>query len=257
VVFSLVIGFAVLGFLYQKLLKTKRKLATLNNKLEQSNKNKDIIFRIVSHDLKVPVNNLLIMTKKLEKSLDDLNFHVIRDYSHKINIIAIHAVETVGNLLYWSNKEVGNAAVLEDVFVHDCIHDVLDTFQIYCKLLHKSIQFECKDKDLAIRMNRVQFSTLLKNLISNAIKYSATENGKIVIEAKKLDNKILISIEDNGNGNAEEISSHFLHSESSVAATHLSGMGFKICSAIVKNYSLQIVFEKSQVLNGLKIVLII
>lgn len=247
------IGLLIMFFLYRKIQQSKHKMDLLNHSLEESNNNKDVIFKIVSHDLKMPVNNLVILTQNFENNLNNMDMEKLSDYSKKMNLIAVDTVETVNNLLYWSNNASNKKVFSQTIYIFDCVHDVLDTFKTNIKLLEKNVQLICLDKDISIEFNRVQFLTLLKNFISNAIKYSRKENGEIIIHINQESNKAVITIEDNGDGNAIEVSKIFYNKENEVFDTHLSGMGFKICSEIAQKYALKIIFEQSLKLGGLLI----
>lgn len=247
------VGLLLLIFLYRKLLNTKIKIDNLNHSLKMSNQNKDVIFKIVSHDLKMPVNNLVILTQKFDNDIKSINQELLKDYSKKMNLIAVDTVETVNNLLYWSNNEANKSIFIEKIYLFDCVHDVLDTFKINIKLLNKNILINCDNKDISLDFNRVQFLTLLKNFISNAIKYSDSENGIINIRIIRESNRPIIIIEDNGKGDASYISRLFFQGESQILDTHLSGMGYKICKEIVNKFSLKIEFSQSETYKGLAV----
>ena len=248
-----VIGILLLTYLYRKLLFTKEKLGLINQELETSNLYKDMIFKIVSHDLKMPTNNLLTLTQRLDAKIPNISTDWLIDYSKKINLIAVNTVNTVNNLLFWSNKEANNSVIIEDIYVFDCIHDILETFNIYAKVLQKTLSFECENRNLKIKCNRVQFLTLLKNIISNAIKYSALDNGVILIKTFAENDHVIITVEDNGNGDFEKVSSIFFSTEQNKLESHMSGMGFKICKEIATNYSIIISFHQSENLKGIKV----
>ena len=250
-----VIGILLLTYLYRKLLHTKEKLGLINQELETSNHYKDMIFKIVSHDLKMPTNNLLTLTQRLDAKIPNISTEWLIDYSKKINLIAVNTVNTVNNLLFWSNKEANNSVIIEDIYVFDCIHDILETFNIYAKVLQKTLSFECENRNLTVKCNRVQFLTLLKNIISNAINYSASENGVILIKTFAEKDHVIITIEDNGNGDFEKVSTIFFSTEQNKLESHMSGMGFKICKEIATYYSIIISFELSENLKGIKVVI--
>jgi light-regulated signal transduction histidine kinase (bacteriophytochrome) len=122
-------------------------------------------------------------------------------------------------------------------------------------VLQKTLSFECENRNLKIKCNRVQFLTLLKNIISNAIKYSALENGVILIKTFVENDHVIITVEDNGNGDFEKVSTIFFSMEQNKLESHMSGMGFKICKEIATNYSIIISFEQSEKLKGIKVVI--
>jgi signal transduction histidine kinase len=191
----------------KELNQKSRKLEAMNFELEktkvkitEANQTKDKFFSIISHDLKNPISSF----KQVTSFLDDDYYNI--DDNEKIEIIkelrkySENLYNLLENLLTWSRTQRGNINYNPE---YEDLHDIVNY-----TIEHLNVQSERKNIDIInnIRKRTVAYfdpnltSTILRNLISNAIKYS-NENSKVEISLKNgFDQFYSIDIKDSGIG---------------------------------------------------------
>ncbi|ODS38324.1 hypothetical protein BEH94_09825 [Candidatus Altiarchaeales archaeon WOR_SM1_SCG] len=104
---------------------------------------------------------------------------------------------------------------------------------------------------LPVNCDRDRITQVMENLIENAIKFTP-RGGKIIVEAKKIKNDIIVSVADTGIGiskeNREKIFNTFFQISSKYGGT---GLGLSICKTIIENHKGNIKVE-SELLKGSK-----
>jgi signal transduction histidine kinase len=183
---------------------TKRKLAeqTLKEnetRLRELNLTKDKFFSIIAHDLKSPFNSILGFSDILLDQVSQKDLDGVEKSTEIIQKSAHHAVELLTNLLEWSQSQSGriefNPEYLE---LHALVDKVIRGMESLSR--QKSIQITNHISAHApIWADRYMLSSILRNLISNALKFTK-QNGAIDIKASVDDEKMRVSVCDNGVG---------------------------------------------------------
>jgi len=190
-------------------LQAEKDLEVALQKLEESNKTKDKLFSIISHDLRTPLNSILlsaeVVKKKLRKSEQ-------ADIFEKIEII-VNKTETIRllleELLTWSRLQLDSfKCKIEKINVKILLDETISLLTEVAQakdinVINKTSPefYACGD------INMVK--TIFRNLISNAIKFSYRKS-EITISANNDISYCNILIQDNGIGiNTEQLSHIF------------------------------------------------
>ena len=166
--------------------------------LQELNASKDLFFSIIAHDLKGPFNSLIGFSNLL---LEDPVVNENEELKENVQIIknsSQNTFELLQNLLNWAQIQKGNLPFnREKIKISDVINNVLKILSH--QLIQKKIEIKTiiKDTDLIVYADKEMLNTILRNLISNASKYSY-KNGTIEIKCEKINNAINVSISDNG-----------------------------------------------------------
>jgi PAS domain S-box-containing protein len=188
----------------RKLLKLNEKLLKSEQELKDSIQVKDRFFSIVSHDLRSALGGFLGLTDLLAENFNDLDDNekvklskMIRDNVQRFN-------NFMENLLEWSRlqmKRVSFHPVETQISLN--LDIVLNLYE--SKFRDKNIEIiNMLDKNLKVYADNNMLQVVLRNLISNALKFTH-EGGKIAISSMKNDNdQIIISIKDTGVGMSDE-----------------------------------------------------
>ena len=185
-----------------------KKITEKNNKLNKLVATKDMFFSIIAHDLK---NHFSIVKNSAELLMLNLK-SVTKERQNEI-IKLMHEATTntfslLENLLIWSRTQTGNLTIkFEKLNIKTLIDNNINIFaeiakQKNIKILNKTEENICAFAD------EYSINTVIRNLISNAIKFTE-KGGKINVKHKNLtdidNNKIIeISVEDNGIGITKE-----------------------------------------------------
>lgn len=203
-----------------------------NRRLERLNAQREKFFGVVAHDLRSPFNSVLSFSKQLTRKADTLNPEHVSRIADNILSASVATYELLDELLQWSQTCLG---------AHQCS---LSTVKLKAAVLDAcSLQFENAktkgidisidvDEDLELTGDETLLKTVIRNLVSNAIKYSGTGN-TIEISAESPAEHTRIAVSDNGVGIApEKIDLLFTNPvESSVgsAGERGTGLGLSLC----------------------------
>ncbi|MBU0475289.1 MAG: tetratricopeptide repeat-containing sensor histidine kinase, partial [Bacteroidetes bacterium] len=227
------------------LLLAKKEVEIINKKLNETNKQlqnlnstKDKFFSLISHDLKNPFGTLLGATQILKNEDGDLTEE---DKKELIDIIASDSERLYAlleNLLFWANSQTGKLkAKKSEIELYPIINDISNLLKSNAENKEIKIMLNIPE-NLMINFDEFMFSTIIRNLIINAIKFSFRK-GKITIEATENGNKIHLKIMDEGIG-IEKENLHKLFDEGSAFKQNGTekekgtGLGLILCRDFMK-----------------------
>lgn len=251
-IFLLLLGISAV--LYYQLYLSRKVVKQTNLQLEEANSMKNEIFKMISHDLKTPATSFVQLTNNINYFIQHKNYQKLIDLGGYAQNLANDLQSIVSNLLYWSMSQQGLLSKkVEQVFLEDSFHEMKDSFQIYADLHQISLQIIVK-QDIAINANRVYLNTVLRNLVSNALKFTDT-GGKVILSAEKQDNNVLIKVEDSGSGFTENDINSFnsskkLGSKLGIRGEKGTGLGLTICREMVELYDGSFSIQNSKTLSG-------
>jgi two-component system, sensor histidine kinase and response regulator len=170
-----------------------------NEKLNRLNANKDRLFSIISHDLRSPFQGLLGLTHMLHDEFDTLEREELSEYIGMIHQSAGKFFNLLENLLQWTIVERGQIEYNpQPVRVQDIVNENVELYDVACR--NKEIRFDVKTGgDLHLYTDVNALHTILRNLISNAIKFS-NPGGTITITAEANSHFIELAVSDQGIG---------------------------------------------------------
>ncbi len=195
----------VLGVCVSMLNITERKLSDEKFRgqfieIENTNKELDRLVKILSHDLKAPMNSVsgLISLARLEKNPDE--------FGNYLNMMekSLKKLETFTNDIIASLRSRGQT-VLIPLNMHQQVQDIFEELRF--SQGGDSIRFiNSIDKSLQMNSDPSRFRIILSNLISNAIKYSDINKMDRFVKVYCKENPLYIEllVEDNGIGIASE-----------------------------------------------------
>lgn len=180
------------------------KLKRYSEELESLNSSKDKFFSIISHDLRNPFNSLLGFSELLANNIEDLTEQEIKDSAKTLNRTAHNLFNLLTNLLEWSKLQNGSFKIEKsEIILSEVINYTLDAFSESIRSKDLAIMKET-DEEIKVLADRNMIDSALRNLISNAIKFSrpgsiitlgCTSNGKLA-EIYVTDSGVGIPIED-------------------------------------------------------------
>lgn len=183
----------------KSLLELNSKLMDSQDKLSNLNKTKDKFFSIIAHDLKNPIGSFKQLTEALSEDFDKMQKEEIKEYIKLMKRNAKQLFELLENLLTWSRSQRDTIDFNPvDANLNKIIENVISTLNVQAE--NKSIKLKNEvATDLQLMADVNMLVTVLRNLISNAIKFTP-ENGDIRIYSEEKENTIITSIKDNGVG---------------------------------------------------------
>ena len=176
-----------------------KRLIESEQNLKELNATKDKFFSIIAHDLKNPFNALLGFSELLEKTYDSCSEEEIKEYINVIYESSQNLFKLLDNLLQWSRTQTNSISYHPEQF------EVFPLIMQEVEFLHlnadkKKINIRVNvNKDSTAFADKNIISSIIRNLISNAIKFTNT-NGQVNIDVKDLKSEVQVSISDSGIG---------------------------------------------------------
>ncbi|MCG2611630.1 HAMP domain-containing histidine kinase [Flavobacterium sp. SM15] len=199
----------ILGNQVSKLLELRKK----NLRLLQTNKMLNLKYeeleqfaRVVSHDIKSPLNNIISLILLLKETCNDKFEGQEKEYLNFLSLSSYQLKDYVDGLLNYYKSDTFHKNDCEEVVFCDVLNQIISVLD--SKREH---QFKIPDKTLILKTNKNALEQILINLISNGIKYNDKKPVKIEINCEDSDKQTKISVKDNGNGiEAESLDQIFL-----------------------------------------------
>jgi signal transduction histidine kinase/CheY-like chemotaxis protein/putative methionine-R-sulfoxide reductase with GAF domain len=178
---------------------SQRELEKKAKDLVLSNKYKSEFLANMSHELRTPLNSILILSELLGEKNSNLT-EKQREFANTINTSGSDLLKLINDILDLSKVEAGKMEVnISKMNIEDFKSEILGMFeQISIK---KNLQFSVDISDRLpenIMTDEIKVKQIVKNLISNAFKF--TKKGSIKLKIKEYDNKIKFEINDTGIG---------------------------------------------------------
>ena len=189
-----VIAYSISRAIERKRLEEDR--SQLIKKLEKMNSSKDKLFSLISHDLRSPFNSLLGFSEILTSEFESLTTEEIKEYIRAIYDSSKNLYSITNNLLQFSRFQMGKIEYTPvKIDLKFMVSNVLKLLKgnIVKKKLNISEEIP---EGMNMYVDEDMMSSILQNLISNAIKFTY-KNGDISIKASSInkDNKTFLKIE--------------------------------------------------------------
>jgi PAS domain S-box-containing protein len=199
----------------------------------EMNATKDKFYSVIAHDLRSPFQSLLGYSDMLKSSIANLKPEKISSFAKNIYETSSETYNLLEDLLQWTALQTGRIKVNpETIYVIELFNSVIKSFRVNAKKKKIALLSDLTKK-LFIYADRILVTTILRNLVSNAIKYT-NKKGEIILDAKEKGSKILISVEDTGVGISRKNISRLFKVDSTfttpgTAKEKGTGLGLIIC----------------------------
>ncbi|MDB5280643.1 MAG: histidine kinase [Ferruginibacter sp.] len=179
-----------------ELQKKIKELNLIQKKLKEANKNLKSFAHIVSHDMKTPLANILLVSRSFKKNYEQYFDENAVPYFDLIDKSAKELLVFIDEILIQSeniNKDARRSETLIDS--HSVLIKVIDLVAPPA-----DIEINLKGEFPKVPMNKISLQQVFQNLITNAIKYNDKEKGEINITCMSDNSFHYFQISDNGSG---------------------------------------------------------
>jgi len=231
-------------------IKQSQQIKRQNKALFESNAQKDKFFSIIAHDLKSPFNSIMGFSNVLVEQVGEKNYTGIDEYANIIQQSSTRAMDLLTNLMEWSQTQTGRMEFNPvDIELFELIKD---TELLFSSALHQkkiSVNVNVPHKTVVFA-DKNMISTILRNLVSNAIKFTNSE-GEIIISVVKGQYELTVSVADNGVGIPKtSIDKLFRidenYSTSGTQDEKGTGLGLILCKELIEKHDGKIWGESEQ-----------
>ena len=224
---------------------TDRKMADIqlqkfSEELQKLNTAKDKFFSIIAHDLKSPFNSIIGLSEIIKTEARELDVATIEQYAGIINSYSNNTFRLLENLLNWALIQQSRMPFRpEKLLLKKLVSEVIEIS--IEKANSKMIALINYIPDnLILTADENMLKTILRNLISNALKFTAAK-GKIELSAEIRETEIEISVKDTGKGiNAEDLPKLFdigtNFTQRGTENEKGTGLGLVLCKEFVEQH---------------------
>ncbi|HNW50290.1 MAG TPA: ATP-binding protein [Prolixibacteraceae bacterium] len=210
-----------------------------NEELSRINAEKDKFFSIIAHDLRSPFASIVALTEMMADNTNPLTANDFLKYSKSLYKTASSTFNLLENLLEWSMLQRGITIFNpQPIYLNDFFNTSDEaTLEIALK---KNIKLVFpQNSSLTVWADQNMLRTIMRNLISNAIKFTQP-GGTISVSTKKGNNsRVVFSIKDTGIGMSPEILNNLFRIDKNVSRPGTggepsSGLGLILCKEFVE-----------------------
>ncbi|MEM1124817.1 MAG: HAMP domain-containing sensor histidine kinase [Bacteroidota bacterium] len=234
----------LLGFLYLKLRRTteelalqKQKVEAQNIELQDLNQTKDRFFSIIAHDLRSPIAAFQGIGSQINYFVRKKAFDRLSELGNAINESSTQLNNLLDNLLNWAMSQTGKIPYRpKKLRAVEQIEEVAALLEGVSQA--KNIQLSIDgDENHIVYADERAVNTVLRNLLTNAIKFS--NNGDTIwLSTNKKDDYVVISVKDEGVGmTAEQVNQLFQVEKNSQKGTKGelgTGLGLVLVQELVQ-----------------------
>lgn len=208
------------------------------SRLRELNATKDKLFSIIAHDLRSPFNNILLLTELLTKEAEIREIPKSEQFLNLIHTTAQNTIILLDNLFNWAKSQTGELKFKsERTNIAAVINEVLELSSAIAKTKNITLN-PANIEEVEIYSDEKIIRTILRNLISNAIKYSKPGDDIAVFAVSNKDH-VEITVSDNGVGMNETTRKKLFSISTNVSSPGTanekgSGFGLILCKEFVE-----------------------
>lgn len=238
------------GVRFGAIVRDITKIKEQEKELRDLNATKDKLFSIISHDLRNPFSAILGFSRLALKNIQKGKYDPVQKYCTQIYESANQSYILLNNLLEWSRIQTGKIEFNpEEIRLTDTMQKIKDLFQTNLEEKNISLTSSISD-DMKVFADEFMIETILRNLISNAIKFTP-RGGAIKVIAHQGHQDVHISVADNGVGIPRENREKLFQIESSFSTSGTTkekgtGLGLILCKEFVEEHQGKLTIESQQ-----------
>jgi len=212
-----------------------------NAQLQALNATKDKFFSIISHDLKGPLNSLTSFSSLLINHTETLSKDEIRMLAKDLDKSLKNLFELLENLLEWSRSQTGNIEFTPELFdVNALTRQNRDLLLVQAQAKNITLEVAAAEP-LMVSAHKNSINTVIRNLMSNAIKFTQP-GGVIRIRTSSQRGNAIVSISDSGIGMTKEILDKLFRIDTKLTTKGTAdekgtGLGLILCKDFVEKNS--------------------
>jgi two-component system sensor histidine kinase/response regulator len=215
------------------LVAAKRIIVQQNEELRRTISNRDKMYSVIAHDLRSPMASIrMVLNLAVSVISPDTVGEEIFGLLDKANRETEEAHDLLDNLLKWTKSQTGRLNVVyQDFELDDVIPGVVDIFMMIAEMKKIKLQYVPSDEKLMVRADNDMIKTVIRNFISNAIKFTPEGKG-IEVYYKREGDFARICVQDHGVGIAADRLDSIFHKGETTYGTggeEGSGLGLQLC----------------------------
>ncbi|PSQ88302.1 MAG: hypothetical protein BRD43_04735, partial [Bacteroidetes bacterium QS_4_64_154] len=177
----------------------ERRLKEAKEEAEEANRMKSVFLANMSHEIRTPLTSMIGFAEAISDEVPDDENGPIPRFASLIEESGHRLMETLDAVLNLSKLEAGEMELsVEPLPLSDEIEETVELFETKAEEAGIDLRVDTPDRPLWGRVDPGGLRIMLRNLISNAIKY--TEEGHVWVRAEQDDGAVAVEVKDTGRG---------------------------------------------------------
>lgn len=225
----------------KKLQLSQSEIVKANKELNAANAEKDKFFSIIAHDLTGPLGTFQGLTQIMDEELDSLTKEDVQRIAKMMNTSANNLSGLLKNLLEWSRMKRGSIPFdPRKLNLSAIVEDTLKVLKGSFEKKNIRLQIDIKE-DIVVYADQNMLHTIIRNLVSNALKFTIN-GGLITISTENNEsNTIAISVKDTGIGMKKEMVDNLFRIDIDTGRPGTNdepstGLGLQFCKEFVEKH---------------------
>lgn len=215
--------------------------------LKALNATKDKFFSIIAHDLKNPLVTILGYSELLKSDAAESGTDWAASYANTIYSSTKHTYELLENLLDWAKTQQNSFPFSPDSFsLNELISNELDRLKAHADQKNIALINQASE-EIPVFADEKMISTVLRNLLSNALKFTP-KDGKVSVHAAPKGDQVEISVMDTGVGIDKKVIKKLFKINNGFTTRGTenekgTGLGLILCKEFVEKHGGEIAVE--------------
>ncbi|WP_034730147.1 sensor histidine kinase [Bacteriovorax sp. BSW11_IV] len=211
-----------------------------NLNLEEVNLAKDKILATLAHDIRNPLSIIQMRSERSLKRANNINDEMIIKDQNSIMVSIRNIDSLIKELLDWALTELTHGSlVLKSASVKSTIKHAIDFLDE--SIMDKGIVLKFDAEDCVFEHDPKMLATCVRNIVSNAIKFSPSKSCISVRGMAKDSARYIIEIQDEGNGISHEVMEKILSGSLTISQKGERGekgvgLGLKLVLNVIKRH---------------------
>ena len=216
-----------------QLVAAKRIIVRQNEELKRTISNRDKMYSVIAHDLRSPMASIrMVLNLAVNVVSPETVGEEIFGLLDKANRESEETHDLLDNLLKWTKSQTGRLNVVyQDIDLDDIVPGVVDIFKMIAEMKKIDLKYLPAEEKLIVRADNDMIKTIIRNFLSNAVKFTPAGKGIEVFYTREGD-FARISVRDHGVGVAPERVETIFHKGETTYGTggeEGSGLGLQLC----------------------------
>ncbi|HAY70812.1 MAG TPA: hypothetical protein DCX89_02890 [Saprospirales bacterium] len=214
-----------------ELYQAKKRILTMS-------KNRDLMYSIIAHDIRSPFARIIQLIEAIEHQIITTDSQDFKEILHAVYMRSKDTFELIENLIEWEQKQLDNPQInLQQNDIYPLITETIEYLKPEAEAKNIQLVFNGENQIFAL-CDKQTIKTILRNLISNAIKFTGLY-GSITLSIEETHTFLKLIISDNGIGMDADLvnklttgDEYVLSERSNSNSGH--GLGLKIVKDFIK-----------------------
>ncbi|MFA6980221.1 MAG: PAS domain S-box protein [Ignavibacteriaceae bacterium] len=210
-----------------------------NEQLSKTIAEKDKFFSIIAHDLRSPFSGFMSLTEIMAEESESFSKTELIDFSKSMFDSASTVYKLLENLLEWAQMQKGTISFTPgEILLSDIVSSSISTINQRASQKGIKIINEVPGTQ-KVYADEKMINTVLRNFLSNAVKFTKRD-GRVIVRSKKIDNEMIeVSVQDTGVGMLEKDVLRLFKMEEKVSSAGTegepsTGLGLLLCKEFVE-----------------------